>query len=270
MKKKVSFENIEIAYTDFGQGPVMVLLHGYLLSSEIWGNFAKALSDFCRVVAIDIPGHGASGVLGKVHNMDEMANGIKKILDEENIEKCMLLGHSMGGYIVQAFVAQFPERVNAFCLFHSTPFADNDEKRANRDREIALVKENKRDALYNVNIPNMFADDNVEKLHGSVELAKAIARNIPSDGIVALLNGMKERPNRLELLQNSQIPFLLVLGKKDNYIPYEVISDKIGIPKSITKLILEGSGHMGFVEEEEKSIIGIKRFLVELGLISSN
>ena len=54
------------------------------------------------------------------------------------------------------------------------------------------------------------------------------------------------------------------MGKKDNYIPYDIVSEKIGIPRDITKLILEKSGHIGFIEEKEKSVLGVLRFIANL------
>jgi pimeloyl-ACP methyl ester carboxylesterase len=264
MTTQIPFKSIQVNIQDMGQGLPIVLLHGYLLSSEAWGGFAGELAQHHRVVAIDIPGHGASGVLGETHTMEMMADAVAHVLEAMQIGKCILIGHSMGGYIALAFLGKYPDRLLAFSLFHSTPFADTDEKKANRDREIAMVREGKRETLYNVNIPKMFADDNLPDMKNEIEMAKGIAQRTKSEGIIALLEGMKSRPDQLSLLRKTEIPFLLVLGKKDNYIPYDIVSEKMGIPRNITKLILENSGHMGFVEEKEKSVLGVLRFINEL------
>ncbi len=264
MTKEVLIDGVKIRYSERGVGTPVVLLHGYLLSLEVWGRFAEGLAEKYRVICIDIPGHGASGVYGETHTMDHMAEIINKVLEQIMIEKCILVGHSMGGYITLAFLDKFPEKLIAFSLFHSTPFADSDEKKQNRDREIELVKAGKKESVYSINIPKMFADDNLFNLENEVEFAKQLAKNNPDEGIVALLRGMKERPDRLMLLKHTTIPYLLVLGKKDNYIPYGAISERIGIPRNITKLILEGSGHIGYIEELEKSVLGFYRFIDDL------
>jgi len=264
MITEIPFENIKVKIKDQGKGIPVVLLHGYLESLEIWGEFANSLSKEYRIILIDIPGHGGSGILGEVHSMDMMAEAVNHVLVSLNISKCILIGHSMGGYVTLAFLEKFPDKLIAFSLFHSTPFADNDEKKANRDREIQLIKEGKKAVVYNVNIPKMFADDNLFEFKKEIEFSKKIAKNTPNEGIIALLHGMKSRPDRLELLKKTQVPFLLVMGKKDNYIPYDIVSERIGIPRDITKLILEKSGHIGFIEEKEKSVLGVLRFISHL------
>ena len=264
MEEDIQFENIYIHYKDCGKGIPVVLLHGYLESGEIWNTFTNELKKFFRVICIDIPGHGKSGVMGEIHTMEKMAEAVKQVLDNLKIKECILIGHSMGGYITLAFLELFPQYLKAFSLFHSSPFADNDEKKQNRDREIDLIKKGKKEVVYTVNIPRMFADDNIFRYEKEIKEALKIAKNIPDDGIVALLNGMKERKDRLQLIQDTKIPFLLVLGKKDNYISYDLISEKLGIPRCVTKLVLENSGHIGFIEEKEKSYLGIRRFIESL------
>jgi len=262
MIKYISFENIKLRIKEQGRGDIcIVLLHGYLETLEIWDGFAESLAENYRVVSLDIPGHGESGILGEVHQMDKMAEAVNTVLETLKIDNCILIGHSMGGYVTLAFLDKFPEKLLAFSLFHSTPFADNGEKKENRNREIKLIKEGKKASIYSVNIPKMFADDNLFMFEKEIDTIIKTAQKIPDEGIIALLNGMKERQDRLELLINTKVPYLLVLGKKDNYIPYDIVSEKIGIPNNITKLILEKSGHIGFVEEKEKSVLGIKRFI---------
>ena len=261
---EVQFGKINVAFKDLGKGTPLVLLHGYLESMEIWGEFADLLANNYRIILIDLPGHGKSGVSGKIHTMEMMADAVNEVLTSLQIDKCILVGHSMGGYVTLAFLDKYPDKLLAYSLFHSTPFADNEEKKANRDREINLIREGKKEMIYNVNIPKMFADDNLDEFEREINYAKEIAKNTPDEGIIALLNGMKERPERVELIKNTQVPFLLVLGKKDNYIPYDIVSEKIGIPRNLTKLILEKSGHIGFIEEKEKAVLGMIRFIAHL------
>ncbi len=70
MYKTIDFNNTTIRFKDEGKGPVIVLLHGYLESLKIWSEFSAELAEHCRVVSIDLPGHGKSGVFGKVHTME--------------------------------------------------------------------------------------------------------------------------------------------------------------------------------------------------------
>lgn len=258
----IDFKNSTIRFKDEGKGPVIVLLHGYLESLEIWSLFSAELAESCRVVSIDIPGHGKSGIFGKVHTMELLAQTIKSVMDHLNTDKYFMVGHSLGGYVTLAFLELFPKCLSGFSLFHSFPLADSKEAIKNRNREIKLVENGKKDLIYSVNIPKAFATDNLEKFSKQIHNAKEIARDIPDEGIIAVLNGMINRPDRSDILTGTSLPFLWILGKKDNYIPYEVIVKKVEMPKHGKLITLKNSGHMGFVEEKQKSLEAILGLVV--------
>ena len=122
----------------------VVLLHGYLESMYVWDDFTPLLTPKVRVVTVDIPGHGISQVSGEIHTMEYIADVIHDMLDAMGIEKITLVGHSMGGYVAMAMLERHPEMVEGIVMLHSTPYADSDEKKANREREIKLIKSGKK------------------------------------------------------------------------------------------------------------------------------
>lgn len=260
MHKKTTHRNIDVFYTDHGEGTCIVLLHGYLETRKIWNDFVKHFPKGFRLIAIDLPGHGDSGTWGTQHQMDDLAESVLAVLKAEHLEKVFLVGHSMGGYVVMAFAHLFPERLLGYSLLHSTSFADSEEKKQNRDREISLVLCHKKRQIINVNIPKAFAEDNLEKLEAEVEFAKRIALENRADGIVAILNGMKDRADRTSVLQDPALPVLLIGGQKDNYIPEEVFERLVSLAPNAKVLRLSDSGHMGFIEEPER----VARALVEM------
>ncbi len=260
MQKSIAYREIDLVYSDSGEGPCIVLLHGYLESGEIWNHFVDQFSGACRFIVPDLPGHGASGTWGKTHSMDDLARAVHSILEAEGIGKVFLAGHSMGGYVTMAFAALFPEKLLAYSLVHSTPFADTQEKQEMREREISLILCGKKRQIILVNIPKAFASDNLERMSREVEVAKQIALENPDKGVIALLNGMKERSDRTETMQDPSIPLLLIGGMKDNYIPVEVFDRLNSLAPHATVLRLEESGHMGFMEEPER----VSRAIVEL------
>ena len=253
----IDFNNTTIRFKDEGKGTVIVLLHGYLESLEIWSEFSADLAENCRVVSIDLPGHGKSGVFGKVHTMELLAQTVKSVMDFLNTDKYFLVGHSLGGYVALAFLELFPECLSGLSLFHSHPLADSNEAIENRNREKMLIENGKKDLIYTINIPKAFATDNLKRFSKQVDNAKEIARDIPGEGIIAVLNGMIERPDRSDILARTSLPFLWILGRKDNYIPYKDIVKKIELPKHGKLITLENSGHMGFIEEKDKSLKAI-------------
>jgi len=170
----------------------------------------------------------------------------------------------MGGYVTMAFAECYPENLLGYALFHSTCFADTDEKKVNRDREISLVLCNRKRQIITVNIPKAFADENVDRLEDQVMRAQQIALQNPDEGIVAILNGMKERVDRTHVLENPAIPLLLIGGMKDNYIPVDVTEKLAVLAPHATVFKLEESGHMGFVEEPGLSAEAIHSFAKEV------
>jgi len=262
MKKEIFYNDIKVVFRDEGHGIPVVFLHGYLESSELWRSFTNGLAGQGRMISIDLPGHGESGVAGEVHTMEFMADVVKHVLDRLVVEQCILVGHSMGGYVALAFLAKYSERLKALSLFHSHPLADTSETQVNREREIGLVREGKKELIYNVNIPKAFANDNLEKFRDDVDFAREIARRTPGSGIIAVLNGMMQRPDYREILGNCQVPFLWILGKKDNYIDYETVIKKAAMPEKGTLTLLDHSGHMGFFEERDRSLGIILDFII--------
>ena len=254
-----------VMYADNGKGNPIVLLHGYLESQEIWYSFAeKLIKAGQRVITLDLPGHGMSATVGEEHTMEHMAGTVNAVLVEQKIEKCMVVGHSMGGYVALAFAKAFPDKVAGLCLFHSTPNPDSDEKRTNRDREIELIKTGKKELIVKTAIPNAFAKDSLKRCADMVEEATIIAMETENEGIVACLNGMKNRPDSNDFLKAFTQPVLMIFGAKDNYITPETAStlkENFSIHKTI---ILENSGHMGFVEEEKRSVEIISEFAEQI------
>jgi pimeloyl-ACP methyl ester carboxylesterase len=253
-----------INYSDSGAGPVIVLLHGYLESSRIWNGFAENLALRYRVISIDLPGCGLSDVYGEVHSMEFMATAVKELTDYLSIDKICLTGHSLGGYVTLAFLEMFPEKLSGYCLFHSSPFADTQETIDKRNREIEIVRMGKKNLMYPENVTRMYATSNLGKFSDALQRSKDIASEIPGDGIIAVLNGMINRPSRLALMESGMVPCLWILGSMDNYIPCDTIQTKVSLPSNAMKVILEKSGHMGFIEEEENSVKAITEFMVKI------
>ena len=261
MIKTIPFSGTGIRFSDEGAGTTVVLLHGYLESLEIWDGFAEELSEKYRVICPDLPGHGKSGILGEVHNMEKLAEGVIAVLDHCGIEKCFIAGHSMGGYSGLAIMEGYSERLNGFCLFHSHPFPDKKQVRNNRCREIILVNQGKKDLISRINIPKAFAPHNINVRNFEIERATKIALSTPDEGIIACLKGMMERPSREKILKETTVPVLVIAGKYDNYISYEGVAKKIPLPEKSEFVTLENSGHIGFLEETEKSVKAISDFI---------
>jgi len=260
MTRKIEYDDSDISYDIIGRGKAVVLLHGYLESKEIWGDFAEKLGKNFKVIIPDLPGHGKSGLIDSNLTVEKMAESIKYILDKENVSKCLLVGHSMGGYTALAFLELFPELLSGLSLFHSSPFADTKEKKQNRDREINIIRQGKKAQVYTAHFPNTFARENVEKHKNEIEKCKELAKSMQDEGIIAALEAMKARPDRSEILKATKVPVQYIIGEKDNFIPMDILK-KLKLPDNSEVVVLENSGHMGFIEEKGNAIEAIGGFV---------
>ena len=110
----------------------------------------------------------------------------------------------------------------------------------------------------------MFAKDNLKSMSKELERSKKIASRNPGEGIIAMLNGMIARPSRQFILENGTVPLLWILGRHDLYFSPEKAQRDIGLPHNAEVVILERSGHLGFIEETEKSAGLLERFAGKL------
>jgi len=253
------YKGEKIYFTDKGKGRVVLLLHGFLGSSELWNETIHKLSNYFRVIAIDLPGHGKSDCFGYIHTMELMANAVKSVMDQLKLKRYIIVGHSMGGYTALAFAEMYPEHIKGITLFHSTSYADNEAKKLDRTRAIKLVKSNAK-VFTKGTIKNLFSSKHIKQRKQEVLIAQKIALKTSKRGIINSLEGMKERQSRDIVLHFSNYPVMFIIGKYDAVLPMQLLLNQAELCKKKYVLLLEKSGHMGFSEEPEICIKHLKRF----------
>ncbi|MCF6366436.1 MAG: alpha/beta hydrolase [Bacteroidales bacterium] len=261
MKKQIYKNNKNIFYKDEGKknDSTIILIHGFLETSDTWTDFSKELSKKNRVISIDLPGHGNSDLHEEPYTMCKYAEAIKYIIDEEETEKAFIIGHSMGGYVALAFADNYPDRLSGLCLFHSTPFADGDEKRAARTEMIKQIENGELNNICSVHSKAVYSNENKSIFAKEIAYGEKIAKSLSPESVIASLLTMKNRDDRSHIVEISDVPFLYIIGKKDNFIPFDVINE-IDFPEDYLVAVLDNSGHMGMVEEKEKSLKYINDF----------
>lgn len=245
----VTYRNAEIHFSEEGTGHPIVLLHGFLESKNIWKSLSGKLSEKQRVISIDLPGHGDSGCFAETHTMEEMAQAVRVVLKQLEIQVADFLGHSMGGYVALAYLEQYPEQVNRLLLANSTPAADSPERKANRDRAIEVVNKNK-SAFVSMAISNLLTPENNRKFKEELEKLKEEAQKFPEAGITAALNGMKIRTDRSDLLESFPGAKYLLAGKEDpilNYTDTQLVAEKCKC-----KLQSFTGGHLSYIENKKE------------------
>lgn len=255
----IDFKNTPIYYEDHPGKEHVVFLHGFLENHKMWLDFAANMPKKYRKIFIDLPGFGASGNIGYVHGMEEMAEAVKAVLDHLKIKRATIIGHSMGGYVALAFAEQYPDLLKGLVLFYSTSLADSPEKVVDRNRAIQIVKTDAPNFIRNA-IPNLFYAPTMELHRKKIEWLKLEALQLSVQGIVAALEGMKMRLDREVLLHFGPCAILFIAGENDPVLKFETIAAQLIAPK-VTASLVTPHGHMGFIEDPEASLAAIVNFL---------
>lgn len=130
MIKNFTYRNGKVYYKSEGEGPTVVLLHGFAETSSIWDAQIASLKNHCRIIAPDLPGSGKSAMLKPDDtSIADFAECVHALLLHEQVNACIMLGHSMGGYITLAYALAHAELLRGYGFVHSTAYADNEEKK---------------------------------------------------------------------------------------------------------------------------------------------
>ena len=257
--KTIQIGDKQAVYRIEGTGPAVVLLHGFGEDHRIWESVLPAFTG-CQVLLPDLPGTGGSALQDET-SMESMAAWVRELLDQEEIQTCVLIGHSMGGYIALAFAEAYPDRLRGFGLFHSSAYADTEEKKQTRRKGIDFIRQHGAGAFLDTTTPNLFAPATRETRSDLVKNALATWRDQPADSLVAYYEAMMARPDRTSVLRHARVPVLWILGRHDGPVPIKDGLAQVPLAPVTALTILEESGHMGMLEETEKSAKALRDFL---------
>ncbi|MHA4809314.1 alpha/beta fold hydrolase [Flavitalea flava] len=251
-----------------GQGFPVLLVHGFAEDNRIWDNQVDYLKDRYRLFIPDLPGCGRSSPIqvknsqtGAETSMEELADLIKAILDAENTGPCILIGHSMGGYIALAFAEKYPGQLVALGFFHSTAYADTPEKITARRKGIEFIRKNGSAPFIRQSIPNLFAEASRKRQEDIITALIDRYSGFNPDSLVAYYEAMIYRPDRTTVLREFPGPVLFIIGEGDNSVPLDHSLRQSHMPGLAFIHILTHAGHMGMLEESTASNLFLDDFL---------
>lgn len=257
--KKIKVGPNEIAYKEMGDGETIVFLHGFCGSMAYWDKVAPVLSKDYHVILIDLRGHGNSSSSDVPFTIDDMAKDIKEVLESLQVGQFYLFGHSLGGYITLSLVEHYPEKIKGYGLIHSTAFPDSDEAKQGRINAANSIENDGVQPFIDGLVPKLFSDNSLLNLKEEVENTRKIGYSTSSKAAIQTLLAMKARPDRNIVLEEKNIPVLLVAGDQDKIIPLEK-SFSVEGNHILTKIIAE-CGHMSMLEKPDSLVEVIREFL---------
>ena len=259
LTKYIPIGNVSIFCRIYGKGFPVVLLHGFGEDGSVWEEQATSLSKDYLVIVPDLPGSGHSGNLDGTPGMKDFAITIYKLLISENTGPCIMIGHSMGGYITLAFAEYYPELVHRFGLFHSSAYADSAEKIAQREKAIEFIDANGASAFLKTSIPGLFRDP----IESELEIRNLLEKgaHFTSAALIQYYRAMIDRTDRTCIVKNSKQPILYVLGEHDKAVPFISGLEQTHLSSCTYIYVLRNSAHMGMLEETARSNEILSQFI---------
>jgi pimeloyl-ACP methyl ester carboxylesterase len=250
----------KLTYSVYGRGKTIVFIHGFGEDYTIWNKQVDYLQSNFKLIVPSLAGTGESSLYNNL-SIESMANDIKAILDAENTDQCIMLGHSMGGYITLAFAEQYPALLSAFGLIHSTAYADSEEKKQARKKSISFINQNSAAEFIKATIPNLFGEKfkqlYPEKVNELIEQGKQFSK----ETLIAYYNAMIERQDRTHVLRQSTVPVLFFIGEEDKAVsPADAIT-QTALPAVCHAELLKDIAHMGMWEATEQLNHTIDKFI---------
>ncbi len=251
---------------DVGEGrnvPV-VFLHGFPLSSEIWLPIRDAIAGEWRFLALDLRGFGRSDKPEGPYTMDTLAEDVLGIADALGIQRFVLAGHSMGGYVAFRIVARAPERLMGLVLVCTRAEPDTEEGKARRKQGMEVIRTQGPGAFLASFIPNLVGETTRSTRQDVLDRLRKIASGVPDHVLIACLAGMMERPDSRPLLSQIRVPVLVVAGEEDVLIPPDharAMAEQIPFGRF---LLLQRCGHTPSLEAPEEFAQGMQVFLQSL------
>ena len=258
--KTLNLQERNIRYSVSGHGRAVFLLHGFLANATLFDRLQTELALTYRVIAIDLPGHGASKNWAYVHSMELMAECIHEVARLLSIRRYVLVGHSMGGYVAVAYFQKYPQRVVGLFLLNSTTKADTENRKQDRLRALDLLQANK--SVYShETLKSLFAPNWPEQHPELYQRVVIAALEMSNGSIAAALRGMKDRSSGWEWIQRSGLPIAYGIGNYDTVLSAESLREEC---KSFSRGHLyefKQAGHYAYIEDPLATSAAIKHFL---------
>jgi pimeloyl-ACP methyl ester carboxylesterase len=207
--------------TVYGDGTPVLLLHAFPLDSRMWLPQVEALGGYQAIVP-DLRGFGAARVLaGEITPMELLADDLAQLLDERSLERVVLCGLSMGGYVALAFARRHPGRLGGLVLCDTRATSDTEEARAGRLAMAERVLAEGVGFLPEAMLPRLLGETTRQRRPELVQEVTDTILDQDPRGIAAAQRGMAARPDSSEVLGQIAVPTLVITGMQDELISPE-------------------------------------------------
>lgn len=258
----ITVNDLSVSYTDEGpvDAPVIIFIHGFPLNNSMWDMQVEALKDQYRVVAYDVRGHGNTDPGTYDFSIEQFAVDLINFMDAIRIEKAILCGLSMGGYIALNAVNAYRERFDALILCDTQCMADTPEAKEKRMKSIAVIRENGLELYANESLNNLFAPESLSAGIEEIAAVKMMIMKTSEKSLISTIHALADRKDTCSKLPDIEIPVLIIAGKEDKITPPSVAQKMHVMIKASVLCIIEHAGHLSNLENPDEFNRQLTRF----------
>jgi pimeloyl-ACP methyl ester carboxylesterase len=248
----ILFHGIQLHYRKVGVGAATLLIHGFGEDGNVFNQAIKHLPEQGMLLIPNLPGSGESEAWPAAEpSLNDFALALNAILEKEGIERCRVMGHSMGGYIALAFAEQFPEKMAALSLLHSTAYADSAERIQKRKQAIEFIEREGAAAFLRISLPGLFAPTFREQGKAAIDALLTSMKQVSGSTLIQYYRAMMQRPDRSKLLKAATYPVMFIIGKEDEIVKASDTLLLANITANAYIHVLDNVGHMSMLEAPE-------------------
>jgi len=258
--------NHTISYTDEGKygAPVIIFIHGFPFNKSMWSPQLELLRDHCRIITYDIRGFGNSSTGTLEFSIELFVKDLIALMDALKIEKAILCGLSMGGYIALNAAENHPERFSSLILSDTSCKPDTTEAKAKRLNAIVNIRKKGVVEYADEIVKNLFAPGSFKSKEQEIASVKKMITNTSVRTLCNTLLALSIRKETCNRLHNLKIPVLIMAGSEDIITPPSeacIMHKKI---KGSAMQVIDHAGHLSNLENTEEFNIQLKKFVVSL------
>jgi 3-oxoadipate enol-lactonase len=246
----ITINNLAVSYIDEGSinASTIILIHGFPLNKTMWNKQVGKLKSNYRVIAYDIRGHGNSDAGDDDFSIALFVNDLLSLMDALKIDKTILCGFSMGGYIALNAIENYPERFNALLLCDTNCTADLPEAKEKRMEAIESIKEKGLEQYAEESLKKLFAPISFSKHIEEIAAVREMIMKTSEQSLFKTLNALAERKDTCTKLHEINVPVLIMVGKEDEITPPSVAQMMQKKIKGSKLQVIEHAGHLSNIE----------------------
>jgi YbgC/YbaW family acyl-CoA thioester hydrolase len=257
---RIAVQDVELTVDVRGSGAAVLFVHGFPFDRTMWRHQLAGLSRWKRV-APDLRGVGESSAPGDGYSIVRYADDLIGVLDALEIDRAVVCGLSMGGYIAFELMRRYAARVSALVLCDTRPEADTADGRRGREELIQLALERGAEAVGERLLPRLLAAATFTDQPEVVEQYREMTRRVSVPGMVGALRAMRERPDSTSSLGQIRVPTLVIVGSEDQVSPPAVAEAMVRAIPGAELALVPGAGHLAPLEQPLVTSRALEGFL---------